>query len=209
MARVEPLPLDLPARLATVTLPDTSGQLVTLGKAWERESVLLIHLRHFGCLFCRQRVADLVARQRAFEEASVRIVAIGTGDLKYGQEFKAKFAPTLQVLVDTGLRSYDLVRAHQGTLLDWTKLKVLKAAVAAARAGHLQGRLGNSHLFNGATNLIAAGGTLLFSWRNDDFPDEAPLGLVLDTARGGLLAGSSPGSSRPDLMREARPDPRR
>jgi hypothetical protein len=39
---------DLAKRLSTITLPEAGGTQVTLGPLWKKQTVILVHLRHFG-----------------------------------------------------------------------------------------------------------------------------------------------------------------
>jgi hypothetical protein len=47
MPRIRPA-TDLADRLAVITLEETSGERVALGRLWDQRPLLLIHLRHFG-----------------------------------------------------------------------------------------------------------------------------------------------------------------
>ena len=41
-----------------------------------RQPVLLVFLRHFGCTFCREAMADLAARRAEFERCGIRLVLV-------------------------------------------------------------------------------------------------------------------------------------
>ncbi len=40
------------------------------------QPVLLVFLRHFGCTFCREAMADLAARRQEFESCGIRLVLV-------------------------------------------------------------------------------------------------------------------------------------
>ncbi len=39
---------DLAQLLAPVSLPEADGQVVNLGQLWQAQTLVLVHLRHFG-----------------------------------------------------------------------------------------------------------------------------------------------------------------
>lgn len=47
MPLVSPAP-DLATRLGAIQLPEAAGTKVLLKTLWERHTVILVHLRHFG-----------------------------------------------------------------------------------------------------------------------------------------------------------------
>lgn len=122
--------------------------------------------------------------QAELEKAGATIVTVGTGNLSYAQDFKAKFAVPFPVLVDDDLHSYNAVGAGQGSLTDWASPHILKAAIKAARNGYTQGKIGKHQSFLGATHIIRSDGSVPYAWINADFGDDAPLADVLAALKG-------------------------
>ena len=52
----------------------------TLRKASERQPVLLVFLRHFGCTFCREALADISKERHLVEELGMQIVFVHMTD---------------------------------------------------------------------------------------------------------------------------------
>lgn len=48
----------------------------SLAQITDRQPVLLIFLRHFGCSFCREAIADIAKRRKRLEAYGVRIVFV-------------------------------------------------------------------------------------------------------------------------------------
>ena len=44
---------------------DPDGREIRLGELWAAETVVLVFVRHFGCLFCRQQVAAIGSLRRS------------------------------------------------------------------------------------------------------------------------------------------------
>ena len=57
-----------------------------------REPVLLVFLRHFGCTFCREALADLAERRGAIESAGTRIVLVHMGREPQAASFFDRYA---------------------------------------------------------------------------------------------------------------------
>ena len=64
------------------------------------QPVVLVFLRHFGCLHCREHAAQLRERYDEITDAGGDIVAVGTGDQRYAEAFVADERIPFLVLVD-------------------------------------------------------------------------------------------------------------
>lgn len=53
--------------------------------------VLVVFLRHAGCTFCREALADLARQREELEEVGVQIVLVHMGEPEFGREFFAKY----------------------------------------------------------------------------------------------------------------------
>ena len=171
----------LASQLAEVCLPEslTSAPL-RLGELWRDQPVMLVHLRHFGCLFCRAHLTRLRDRHRQINSRGAKVVAIGTGDLEYGRQLQAELQLGFPLLVDEALLTYGMVEAGRGHLTDWVLPGVMRAAEAAAlETGARHGPPGRHVNALGATHLIHPAGNVSFAWVNGDFSEDAPIDLVL------------------------------
>lgn len=48
----------------------------SLAQLTEQEPVLLVFLRHFGCSFCREAIADIARRRQGFMAQGIRVVLV-------------------------------------------------------------------------------------------------------------------------------------
>ncbi len=53
--------------------------------------VLVVFLRHAGCTFCREALADLARQRPALEANGVQIILVHMGEPEFGSEFFAKY----------------------------------------------------------------------------------------------------------------------
>jgi peroxiredoxin len=174
---------DLVFDLAEVTLPDHQSSEQRLAELWAEQTVVLIHLRHFGCILCRHYAASLRAANSEFEALGARIVAIGTGGRQYAAEFVKEHEIPFLVLVDKHLTTHEMIGAKRGPPYGILKPKVLAAGVRALLDGQMQGKTGPHPFVFGAAHVIAAGGLLRYAWLNDDYQDNAPIDELLEAAR--------------------------
>jgi peroxiredoxin len=181
VARVECRP-EVPTELAGIELVDADDRAVRLGELWTERPVVLIHLRHFGCILCRHYAGALRDFHADFEALGVRLVAVGTGGRQYAREFVAERKIPYEVLVDKHMASHDVIRVKQGPFVGIFKPRVLWAAVKALRYGELQGKTGPNPFKFGAAHVIGPGNVLHYAWINDDYHDNTPVEELLAIA---------------------------
>lgn len=178
MPRSTPAP-DLAQRLAAITLPSADGKPFLFGAAWQKRTAVVVHLRHFGCLYCRKQAAELKTHHAAIEKLGASVIAVGTGDLAYAAQFRKEFELPYAILSDDAVVSYEAVGAKDTNLLNWVKPGNLLSVAATMRGGFSQGKPGNHQRYLGATHVILPGGRVAYAWLNDDFAKDAPLRDVL------------------------------
>jgi peroxiredoxin len=181
VAQVEPRP-EVPGALADITLVNADSEEVRLGELWAERPVVLIHLRHFGCILCRHYAGALRDFHGDFEALGARLVAVGTGGRQYARDFVAERKIPYLVLVDKTMASHEVIRTKQGPLVGIFKPKVLWAALKARRAGERQGKTGPNPFKFGAAHVIGPGEQLHYAWINDDYHDNAPVEALLEAA---------------------------
>ncbi|MFV8755075.1 peroxiredoxin-like family protein [Nannocystaceae bacterium ST9] len=185
---------DLVGSLADITLPDGGDQNFRLGDLWATQTVVLIHLRHFGCILCRHYASKLRDSNAAFEHAGARLVAVGTGGREYAKAFVTERKIPYLVLVDKQLETHDLIGIKSGTQAGVFKPSTLLHAAKALAAGERQGKSGPNPFLYGAAHVIAAGGLLQYAWLNDDYQDSAPVDELLAAAQ--AAAATAPADAR-------------
>jgi len=182
---------DLVWSLSDISLPDGDNQEFRLGDLWATQTVVLIHLRHFGCILCRHHASRLRDSNAAFEQAGARLVAVGTGGREYAKTFVTERKIPYLVLVDKQLATHDLIGIKSGSPMGILKPGTLYAASKALAAGERQGKSGPNPFLFGASHVIAAGGTLRYAWLNRDYQENAPVEELLAAAQDAARAPAS------------------
>ena len=63
----------------------------TLAELSDDQPVLVVFLRHFGCTFCREALADLASKRQQIEETGVAIALVHMGTAAEGDSLFAKY----------------------------------------------------------------------------------------------------------------------
>ena len=129
---LEPSLLDAPVEgrnLRPGTLRDQLGTRPTL----------LVMLRHLGCLFCREWVAEI--RQAGASDPSFpATIYFHLGDLEQGDAFFSALAPEARAVSDPKLRFYDALGVPKAAKLQLIDPRVWACGIRASRKGHKAGR---------------------------------------------------------------------
>ncbi len=174
--------MDLPT-LADTSLSDATGAKHRLGDLWDDKPVVLVFLRHFGCLHCREHAVLLRDRYDDVKAAGADIVAIGTGDQRYAEAFARDEKIPFLVLVDD-----DAVAARAASIktLNWYQLlhpRTWKATWQASRRGHHVHKPGMRVKQIGATFVIGAGDKVRYEHMDSDSTDHADIDQLVATLR--------------------------
>jgi peroxiredoxin len=124
-----------------IIVSDIHGQPVELASYWQKGPTLVSFLRHFGCIHCRARLAQLEAHKDELRTAGLQLVALALGETKHAERYCGKLAPDLDCLADDKNDGYYAWGLRQGTNGEIFKygMDILKASAKAMKSGHTQG----------------------------------------------------------------------
>ena len=125
---------------------DVLGQAVTgvnlmpgsLGDQLGQDPVLLVFLRHFGCIFCRETLADLseeVAKDPVFPSPLFFFM----GNPMEGKAFLRRYDSRFRAVSDPDAIFYRAFGIERGGMLEMFRPRVLVAANRAREKGHRNG----------------------------------------------------------------------
>lgn len=163
----------LASALAGVTLPDPDGTLLRLGELWDSGPAVVVFLRHYGCIFCREHVAQLRDHEDAFRDAGARVAAIGLGDRTYARAFREETGIRFPLLIDEQRRAYRLARLRSASLLHLFYRENAAARGRAREAGHRQHRLGKHPFQLGGSFVFGPGDVVRFVHVSGTFGENA------------------------------------
>lgn len=146
--------------------------------------VLLVFLRHTGCTFCREALADLSLRRAAIEGEGARLVLVHMGSEEHGVAFFARYGlEDIQRVGDPDRALYRAFGLPRGHFMDLFGPKVWwRGFQAGLLGGHGIGRLaGDGFQMPGVFLLFH--GEIVRSYRHQSAADR-PDYVALVTGRG-------------------------
>jgi peroxiredoxin len=154
---------ELPIR--NVELHD--GRRIALQSVCESKPAALVFLRHLGCVFCREHVADL----RASSDLNLYLVVLA--DCAEASRFREEEHLDFNLICEPDGDLFREFGLQEISLVKLITPHVLMRAAQAARRGIHQGPQGRLHLMLGGSFVVAVGGRIVWSHRAVDVADNA------------------------------------
>ncbi|MCB9273314.1 MAG: AhpC/TSA family protein [Lewinellaceae bacterium] len=109
----------------------------TLRQLSEQQPVLLVFLRHFGCTFCREALADIAGKREEIEKLGTKIVFVHMTENDIAERYFSRFGLDGAVHIsDPACRYYQAFGLVKGNL---TQLFGLHTWIRGFSAGVLDG----------------------------------------------------------------------
>jgi peroxiredoxin len=139
---------------------------------------LVVFLRHVGCLFCREALADLARMRDEIERCGSRIVLVHMSADETAAAFFARYdLADVPRISDPEQRLYNAFELGRGSVLQLFGLRTWRRGYAALREGHRIGRPEGDPLRMPGVFLVQ-NGRIKFSYRHrsaGDRPDYADI----------------------------------
>jgi peroxiredoxin len=168
--------------LGDVEVTATDGSAVRLSSLWTTRPVVLVFVRHWGCLFCKEQVADFAAGRADFDAAGVDVVVIGHGEVNDAADFAARFAAGMRVLTDTTRAAYCAASMKRG-MRTAMSLGVVTRAARAMKRGFRQTQTQGDPLQQGGVVVVGRDGATRYAFISDEAGQHPPLNDVLAAVR--------------------------
>ena len=152
---------------------------------------LLVFLRHFGCIFCRETLADM----RGMAESDPRFPAplfCFQGTPTEGRAFLRRYWPELRAIADPSAELYEAFGVGRGGVIKMFRPAVWAAKTAAEAKGHQNGeRAGDVWRMPGV--FLARGPEVLWSHEYRHAADHPDYGHICEIAADQAVAGEAAG----------------
>jgi peroxiredoxin len=178
--------------LADIELPDHDGNSVRLGDLWQEEPVVLVWVRHYGCVHCRSHAVELDEARSEFDAAGVRVVVVGQATPRQAAHFRRRLEIELPVLADESRETYRAAGAKVATAGELLGPKTVSQGLRKtfeSRGKVHQGRIIGHPAQLGGAMVIAPGGEVTWSHMADDASDNASPEEILAAARQASTTG--------------------
>jgi hypothetical protein len=171
-----------PSGLAGCRVIALSGEVVRLGDEWREHPAVVVWLRHFGCLLCKEQAAAFRGRRQEIEALGARLVFVGNGELTWAREFEGGDCRGCRVLTDPGLDSYRAIGARHG----WRSTirpASMAAAIRAFRLGFRQSGVRGVPDQQGGVYVMLPGDRAAYAYVSGSAGDHPPMEDVLAALR--------------------------
>ena len=174
---------------AVAIINAADGAEYCLSELWRHGPAVLVFLRHAGCTFCREQVAQLRAEQARFERYSATVGLITLGRPQETDEFcrERNLSKVFVCLSDTeklAYGAYSLARVSAGALIT---PNVIARGFQAVLHGHLVGMPKGDPLQMPGLFVVDVNGRVAYAHRHRDAADNPPnevLFEVLESLKG-------------------------
>ncbi len=160
----------------------------------EVEPLMVVFLRHSGCIFCRETLDELHRLRSAIDETGVGLVVVHMGMPDEGEELIERYGLDGVDMISDPLRElYQAFHLQQGTFVQLFGPRVFLRGLVATLKGHTQGWfVGDALQMPGA--FIVSHGAILRAYRHTSAGDR-PDYLALATGECDLPDRSTRGHS--------------
>jgi peroxiredoxin len=169
--------IDVPS-LAGTELLDEAGVGVPASQLWAKEPAVLVFVRHFGCMFCREQTAQLQPHESEITDAGARLIVVGNGQPRFVADFRRTTGFEGLLYTDPTRAAYRACAFNRGVGAT-VNPTTAKNAVRAMRAGFRQGRTQGDPWQQGGVVAIAPGDEVLWIERVRRAGDTVDLDAVL------------------------------
>lgn len=169
-----------------ITVLDVHNNPVNTASLWGNGPTLVSFLRHFGCIHCRSRLAQLEEAKETIQSAGLQSIAISLGEPKHAIRYCGKLAPSLTCLVSTENDAYYTYGLRQGTFSELMShsFDIAKASAKAFAKGHIQGSAtGDAHMLPG-TFIVDKAGTIHYAYYSKYAGDDPAINDLVSIAKG-------------------------
>ena len=132
---------DLPAESALLAEAQTTSGM-SLAELSQQQPVLLVFLRHSGCTFCREALADLSAARAKIEKSGTKLAIVHMGTADSFAAFTASYGLSdVPAVSDPQRRLYRGLGLRRGKLAQLVGFSVWWRGTKSFFAGHYPGAL--------------------------------------------------------------------
>ena len=144
--------------LAQCPLQTTTDQTIEFSSLYHGQSTLIFFVRHFGCIFCRERVASLTHSLPLLASHQLRAAVIGNGPSYMAQGFVEELQLPFPVYCDPQGQAYTLAGMQRNFGLN---LSSIKHALRSYRAGHRQKKIAGDIWQQGGVMAVNSTGRII------------------------------------------------
>jgi peroxiredoxin len=154
------------SQTARLTVLTPGGESVRLGSLWSARPLLLVLVRHYGCVFCREQVADLQRILSEHARLDVGVAVLGNGTPPMAEAFIEATGLDVPLYTNPDREVYRALGARRPSAKAWLDPRVWLNGLRATLRGHFQRRTQGDAAQLGGVFLILRDGSLPYAYRS-------------------------------------------
>ncbi|MGE3414062.1 MAG: SelL-related redox protein [Dehalococcoidia bacterium] len=154
------------------------GEPLPLASLWDERPTLVVLVRHYGCQFCREQVAQLRRIIPDLSRAGVGVAIIGNGTPLMAQAFVEETGLDVPLFTNPGREVYEALGARRPSAVALLDPRVWLNGARAVARGYLPRRVQGDAAQLGGVFLILPGGSIHYAYRSErggDYPANAAI----------------------------------
>lgn len=170
--------------LANSTVLTPQGEKIRLGQVWQKQTAIMIFLRHFACIACRAHAQQVWQDREKYEKAGGRLVFVGNGQPGFIKRFQEDLGiENAMVLTDPSLETFRAAGFNHGFFYVVKPQSALNA-IRLSREGHKQtpySKEAGTHWQLGGILAVNTKGSILYQYISEsvgDFPEVTHIEVI-------------------------------
>lgn len=163
------------APLTVVTLD--SGETKDLSEFYKEKPLILVFLRHFGCIFCREQIAEL----RQFKTENIVLVCMGR--IQEAADFKRKMEIPQPMVSDPNKLLYEAFGLRRGSFGQVLNPTLARKSIRLLKGGHRAGLLKHDPWMMAGVFRVEQDGEVSFSHFASDISDNLSGAAIVQLLR--------------------------
>ena len=152
------LTMRVDSELENATILDLRGTAIRFGELYARRPTLVVFVRHFGCIFCRERYTDLSACAALLDAHGMNAVVIGNGTVPMAEAFGDTVGSDIPLYTDPSRAVFKLAGMKRMFGLN---LATIGHGLRSWKAGHRQTAVAGDVWQQGGCLVIDTNGDIL------------------------------------------------
>jgi peroxiredoxin len=177
--------------LEDLVVQDHLGNDVRLGDLWRAQPVVLVFLRHYGCVFCRAHAVELHHSRERFAAVGAHLALVGQGTADEAKRFRRAQSIDVNVYSDPTRRTYEAAGTKLATFSELVNARTVARGIkhtvtSRVRQGSIavhQGKILDHPAQLGGVLVIAPDGSIRYTHLSEDASDLPPVNEVLAAVR--------------------------
>lgn len=156
--------------LKRILIMNEFGDKIVASSLWKSQSVVLVFLRHFGCIACRAQVDQILKNRAVLEKNGTKIIFVGNGSPNMIESFKEDLKlKDAVVFTDPTLEIFDACGFNRG-LKYLVNAKTLLQGIKLYNEGYTQGeqkKENGSHIQMGGIIAVKPPGIVTYHFASE------------------------------------------